>query len=164
MIKPHQIEPPAYTNAPYLDSPPLPYQDNSPTNRVTPHHTSHQQPFTFHVYTPTDYLNPTTSPIRASYPDDEDEDDENVPLAQLRLYSRDAPPAYSTVVRQSYRETLLQHIPRHPVVVDTDEEAGLEMIRADDVSFRVERVVAMAVVVALLVLAGLLLVLLFVRN
>lgn len=67
-------------------------------------------------------------------------------------------------MRQSYRETLLQHIPRHPVVVDLDEEAGLERIRADDVRFEVERIVAMAVVIALLVLAGLLLALLFMRS
>lgn len=45
-----------------------------------------------------------------------------------------------------------------------DEEAALERIRADDVSFKIERVVAMAVVMALLVLAGLLLGLLYVRN
>lgn len=87
-----------------------------------------------------------------------------MPLAQLPLYHRDAPPAYSAVVWQSYRETLLQHIPRHSVVVDMDEEAGLEMLRADDVRFQVERVVAMAVVMALLVLTGLLFGLLFVRN
>lgn len=54
-------------------------------------------------------------------------------------------------------------MPRNPEVVDIDEEAGLEMIRADDVSFRVERAVATAVVMALLVLAGLLLGWLFLR-
>lgn len=50
------------------------------------------------------------------------------------------------------------------MVVDLDEEAGLERIRADDVRFEVERIVAMAVVIALLVLAGLLLALLFMRS
>ncbi|KAF2621702.1 hypothetical protein BU25DRAFT_415900 [Macroventuria anomochaeta] len=160
-IKPHQIEPPAYTNAPYLDSPPLSYHDSSPTSPNTLLPSLQQQPLTFHISTPTAYLPPPSS-NRPSYSGDED--DEDVPLAQLLLYPRDAPPAYSTVVRQSYRETLLQHIPRHPGVVDLDEEAMLERMRADDVRFTVERVVAMAVVMALLVLAGLLLGLLFVRN
>jgi hypothetical protein len=52
---------------------------------------------------------------------------------------------------------LLEHIPPHPVVVDVDEdeEAALERMWADDVRFTVERMVAMAVVMALLVLAGL---------
>jgi len=128
----------------------------------TPCRVSPQQSLIFHSTTHTEYLAPAASSVHSSYPNDED--DEDVPLAHLLLYPRDAPPAYSTVVRQSYRETLLQHIPRHPVVVDLDEEAGLERIRADDVRFEVERIVAMAVVIALLVLAGLLLALLFMRS
>ncbi|XPS75665.1 hypothetical protein M3J09_007739 [Ascochyta lentis] len=162
-IMPRYIDPPAYTNAPCLDSPPTPYHDSSPTIPHTPHRPSNQQLVAFHASARTEYFVPTILSNRPSYSDDED--DENVPLAHL-LFSqpRDAPPAYSTVVRQSYRETLLQHVPRHPVVVDIDEEAGLEQIRADDVSFRVEQLVAMAVVIALLVLAGLLLGLLLLRN
>lgn len=149
-IKQHHSEPPAYPTTPYLDSPPLPCYDNSPTNSVrAPNH----QPLSFNTAAP---------PNRSSHSNDYD--DENVPLAQLLLYPRDAPPAYSTVVGQSYNGTLQhQHMPRNPEVVDIDEEAGLEMIRADDVSFRVERAVATAVVMALLVLAGLLMGWLFLR-
>lgn len=146
------MEPPAYT-APYLNRPPLLYHDSSPTSLDTPCRSIQHQPLIFHISTPTNYPPPT--PNRPSYPDDEE--DEDVPLTRLLLHPCDAPPAYSTVVRQSYRETLLQHIPRHPVVVDVDvdEEAALERMRADDVRFTVERVVAMAVVMAMLVLAGL---------
>lgn len=156
-IKPRPIEPPAY--APYLDSPPLSYHDSSPSGSDTPCSQLPQQPLVFHISAPPDYHPPLT-PSRPSYSSDDDDDD--VPLAHLLLYSRDAPPAYSTVVRQSYRETLLQHI--HPAVMDSDEEAALEMIREDDLSFTIERAVAMAVVMALLVLAGILVGLLFLRN
>lgn len=48
--------------------------------------------------------------------------------------------------------------------MDADEEAALERIRAEDVSFSVERAVATAVVMALLVLAGVLIGLLLLRN
>lgn len=158
-VRPDQIEPPAYTNAPYLDSPPSAYHDSSPTSTTPTSRTQYQQPLTFQIYSPTTDLTPLSRP---SYSDDED--DENVPLAQLLLYPRDAPPAYSTVVRQSYRETLLQHTPRHPVIVDLDEEAALERMHADEVRFTIERVVAMAAVMALLLLTGIFVGLLFVRR
>lgn len=161
-IKPLRIEPPTYTDATYYNSPPTPYHDSSPISPNPSSHPPRQCPPAFQLFTHVDYLSSTASSERLSCSDDDDDDD--VPLAQLLLYPRDAPPAYSTVVWQSYRETLLQHIPRHPVVAEMDEEAGFEIIRADDVSFKVERIVAMAVVMALLVLAGLMLGLLFVRN
>jgi len=48
--------------------------------------------------------------------------------------------------------------------VDIDEEAALERICEEEVRFTIERAVAMAVVMALLVLAGILVELLFLRN
>jgi hypothetical protein len=145
---------------------PTPYRDNSPTNPNPSSHPSRQQPLVFHSFTHTDYLTPFTSSTRPSYSDDndDDDDDDDVPLAHFLASPHDAPPAYTTVVRQLYRETLQQHLPRHPMVVDIDEEIALERIRADDVRFSVEKAVAMAVVIALLVLTGLLLGLLFIRH
>jgi hypothetical protein len=161
-IRPHQIEPPAYTNALYLDSPPSPYRDSSPTSASPRAPATYQQPLTFHIYSPTSDL-PRSN--RSLYSDDtDDEDDEDVPLAQLVFYPRDAPPAYSTVVRQSYSETLLQHVPRHTEIVDLDEEAALERIHADDVRFTIERVAAMATVMALLFLTGIWVGLVFIRR
>ena len=161
-IRPRQFEPPAYTDAPYLDSPPLPYHDSSPTSASQIAPATYQEPLTFHIYSPTSDI-PRSN--RSSYSDDTDnEDDENVPLAQLVLCSRDAPPAYSSVVRQSYRDTLLQHIPRHAEIVDLDEEAALERIHADDVRFTIERVAAMATVMALLFLIGMWVGLVFIRR
>ncbi|KAF1927102.1 uncharacterized protein M421DRAFT_421968 [Didymella exigua CBS 183.55] len=161
-VRPHQIEPPAYTSAPYLDSPLSQHCESSPTNASPISPTGYQQSLTFQIYSPAADLAPLS---RSSYSDDGDgEEDRNVPLAQFLLYPCDAPPAYSTVVRQSYRETFLQHIPRHPVIVDLDEEAALEMMRADDVSFTIERVVAMAAVIALLLLTGIWVGLVFIRR
>ncbi|KAJ4991806.1 hypothetical protein SVAN01_02656 [Stagonosporopsis vannaccii] len=159
--KPRPIEPPAYTDAPYLDNPPLPYHNNSPSSLNTPCSQLQQQRLVFHISTPSDHrlFRTSSRPSNSS----EDEDDDDVPLAHL-LYSLDAPPAYSTVVRQSYRETLLQHTPGYHVVTDTDEEAAMERIHEDEVRFTIERAVAMAVVIALLVLAGILFGLLFLRN
>jgi hypothetical protein len=165
-IKPPQTEPPAYTVAPYHDIPPSSYEDSSPAASNAASDSLQQQQLTTEICTRTEYLiSPTTTSNRPSYSDDDDnDDDENVPLAHLPLYSRDAPPAYSSIVRQSYRETLIQHIPQNPVIVEIDEEAGLERIHADDVSFKVESIVATAVVMALLVLAGLLLGLTLIRR
>jgi hypothetical protein len=161
-IRPHQIEPPAYTDALHFDSLLSPCHDSSPTSESPILSTTYQQPLTFNIFSPNSYL-PRSS--RSSYSDDtDDEEDENVPLTQLILYSRDAPPAYSTVVRQSYRDTLLQHIPRHTEVVDLDEEAALETIHADDVRFTIERVAAMATVMALLFLTGIWVGLVFIRR
>jgi hypothetical protein len=67
-------------------------------------------------------------------------------------------------VRQSYSETLLQHVPRHTEIVDLDEEAALERIHADDVRFTIERVAAMATVMALLFLTGIWVGLVFIRR
>lgn len=160
-IKPRHVEPPAYTNAPYLDSPPLYYDNSSPPSPSTPCSQLQQHSLVCPVSSLVDYQLPPTS-SRPSYSSDDDDDDE-VPLAHL-LYARDAPPAYSSIVRQSYRETLLQHIPRDPEVMDIDEEAALDRICEEEVRFTIERAVAMAVVMALLVLAGILVGLLFLRN
>jgi hypothetical protein len=159
---PLRIEPPAYTNVPYLDSPLSPYHDRSPTDASLTIRTRSQQLLTFQIYSPT---TDHTSSSRPSYSDDEEDgDDENVPLAHLLPSSCDAPPAYATVVRQSYRETLLQHIPGHPAIVELDEEAAIEMISADDVRFTVERVAAMAILMALLFLTGIWVGLVFIRR
>lgn len=92
--------------------------------------------------------------------------DDDVPLAHLILqpqiysqhysleppYPLEAPPSYSVAVRQSFRDTLIQYIPQGPSAVDTDEEAGVEIVRADDVRHSVEKVVAMFVVASLLLI------------
>ncbi|KAF2874151.1 hypothetical protein BDV95DRAFT_592272 [Massariosphaeria phaeospora] len=83
--------------------------------------------------------------------------DDDVPLAHLYPYPTEAPPSYNTVVRQSYRDTLIQHIPSHSISTsstsaDTDLETGVELERADDMRFGVERVVAMLVVALVLLL------------
>ncbi|KAL1598716.1 hypothetical protein SLS60_007857 [Paraconiothyrium brasiliense] len=76
------------------------------------------------------------------------QNDEDVPLAQLYPYPTEAPPPYQIAVRESYRETLAQHIPNPSV---RDEEAGIEHIQSDDMRFTVEKVVA-AIIVAMLLL------------
>ncbi|KAF2194510.1 hypothetical protein K469DRAFT_129010 [Zopfia rhizophila CBS 207.26] len=84
-------------------------------------------------------------------------DDDDVPLAHLYPCPTEAPPAYNVAVRQSYRETLISHIPSG-FGVTIDEEAGVEQPRADDVRFSVERVVAKIIVAALLVLVTVILI------
>jgi hypothetical protein len=103
-------------------------------------------------------------------------DADDVPLAHLLLsthsqshsleasfpvhdpsYPSEAPPPYAIAVRQSYRDTLVQYVPRsHHASRDTDEESqlDLEMLRPDDVRHSVEKVVAMFVVAALLLIVS----------
>lgn len=50
------------------------------------------------------------------------------------------------------------------MVVDLDEEAALELVHADDVRFTIERVVATAAVMALLLLTGIWVGLVFIRR
>jgi hypothetical protein len=76
--------------------------------------------------------------------------DEDVPLAQLYPYG-EAPPPYQVAVRESYRETLAQHMPSHSVSTVRDEEAAVERVDSDDVRFTVEKAVA-AIIVAMLLL------------
>lgn len=79
-----------------------------------------------------------------------------MPLAHLYPYPTEAPPSYQAVVRESFRATLIQHIPDNSGI-ETDEEAGVERAQADDVRFSVERVVATIIVaMMLLVIAALL--------
>lgn len=83
-----------------------------------------------------------------------------MPLGYLYPYPTEAPPAYNVVVRESYRDTLIAHIPTHSGLADdaggVDEEAGVEMEYHDDVRFRVEKAVAAFVVAfVLFILSGL---------
>ena len=168
--KAHHGAPPAYTPTPYLDSPPMPCNHNPPVALDASQPPSQRQLLTSYAVSSADHVPDYSSPARPSlssdrndYDEDDDDDDENVPLAHLLPIPRDAPPAYSSVVRHSYRETLQQHIPRCSPV-DVDEEAALERVCADELSFEVERAVAMAVVMALMMLAGVLVGLLFLRK
>ncbi|KAK3209330.1 hypothetical protein GRF29_69g1450678, partial [Pseudopithomyces chartarum] len=77
--------------------------------------------------------------------------DEDVPLAHLYPYPTEAPPSYQVAVRESYRETLVQHIPNSAVYTAHDEEAGIEEAQADDVRFTVEKFVA-AIIVSMVLL------------
>ena len=164
--KPHHaalaLAPPPYTPTPCLDSPPIPRSRNSPAALATP---LPRRPLTFPTASLADYVSDYPSPARLSFSpsDDEDvdddaDDDENVPLARLLPTPCDAPPAYSSVVRHSYRH-MLRCSP-----AEVDEEAALESIYADELAFEVERAVAMAVVMALMMLAGVLVGLLFLRK
>jgi hypothetical protein len=163
----HHAAPPAYTPSPYLDSPPIPCNHTSPVAIDTPQPRTQRQPLTFPSVSSADYVPDYSPPSRPSFSsnndNDDDIDDENVPLGRLLSTPCDAPPAYSSVVRHSYRETLRQHIPRCSSV-DVDEEAALERVCADELAFEVERAVAMAVVMALMMLAGVLVGLLFLRK
>lgn len=84
-------------------------------------------------------------------------DDDDVPLAHLYAYPTEAPPSYHVAVRESYRATLIQHIPSHSISTDADEEAGVDHPQADDVRFTVERVVAAIIVSMMLLLVAALL-------
>lgn len=167
--KAHHGAPPAYTPSPYLDTPPMPCNHTSPVALNTPQPRTQRQPLPLPSVSSAEYIPDHSSPARPSFSshhndyDEDDDDDENVPLAHLLPIPRDAPPAYSSVVRHSYRETLQQHIPRCSSV-GVDEEAALERVCADELSFEVERAVAMAVVMALMMLAGVLVGLLFLRK
>ncbi|KAF2119832.1 hypothetical protein BDV96DRAFT_486363 [Lophiotrema nucula] len=79
--------------------------------------------------------------------------DDDVPLAHLYPYPTEAPPSYATVIVQSYRDTLVSHIPSHSTVYVSDEELGVERAAPDDVRFPIERVVA-KLVVGLLFFSG----------
>jgi hypothetical protein len=79
------------------------------------------------------------------------EDSDEVPLAHLYPYPTEAPPSYSVAVRQSYRDTLVSHIPGHAhVSPELDEEEAVDTEYHDDVRFKVERVVASLIVAIVL--------------
>ncbi|KAF1976294.1 hypothetical protein BU23DRAFT_44778 [Bimuria novae-zelandiae CBS 107.79] len=80
--------------------------------------------------------------------------DDDVPLAQLYPYPTEAPPPYQIAVRESYRETLLQHIPSRSVSTVDDEESGVATAGADDERFDVEKVMAAIIVSMLLVVVA----------
>lgn len=125
--------------APYRDEPsptapsPQPHRASTSVSTARPHHVQVQL-----FYPPYSDLPPAAA-------------DEDVPLAQLYPYPVDAPPSYQVAVRESYRETLVQHIPTHSASILHDEEAGLDEAHADDVRFTVEKVVA-AIIVSMLLL------------
>ena len=78
--------------------------------------------------------------------------DEDVPLAHLYSYPTEAPPPYQVAVRESYRETLVQHMPSSNVYNNVhDEEAGIDVNQPDDVRFTVEKFVA-AIIVSMVLL------------
>ncbi|KAH7339198.1 hypothetical protein BKA66DRAFT_507044 [Pyrenochaeta sp. MPI-SDFR-AT-0127] len=157
---------PAYTEvAPYRDEPSVteshPARGHRPSLSLhLPHYQHHQ--IAYRPYT--DLPSPSEAPSPSSTIDDDD-----VPLAHLLLQSQayphpqaysievsyplEAPPSYSVAVRQSYRDTLVLHIPRGPPNQhQVDEESGVELARADDVRHSVEKVVAMFVVASLLLI------------
>ncbi|ORY13368.1 hypothetical protein BCR34DRAFT_267320 [Clohesyomyces aquaticus] len=88
--------------------------------------------------------------------------DDDVPLAHLLPPPTEAPPAYHVVVRQSFRDTLISHIPTNAGAFDAaDEEAQFERSRPDDVRFGVERVLAKMIVAIVLLLIMLVFIWLF---
>lgn len=159
-IKPLPALPP-YTDEPYTDAPPTPTSTEQvprgDSYNVRPHE---EQPYT-----------------DALLPSDHDTDNDDIPLAHFlppHPYPHEAPPSYSVAVRSthSYHDTLIQYIPSHrqhqtsqrwqtsnasQVVVEIDSESGEVLSRTDDVRHSVEKVVAMFVVAAvLLVISGVL--------
>jgi hypothetical protein len=95
------------------------------------------------------------------------EDNDDVPLAHLYPYPTEAPPAYNVAVRQSYRDTLISHIPSNPnLSPDADEEAGVEMDYYDDNRFKIERVVAAMIlsVILMVITAFLIAILVFHKS
>lgn len=80
------------------------------------------------------------------YTDNEDGtvDNDDVPLGYLYPYPTEAPPSYTVAVRQSFRDTLILHVPSNRTTqASGDEEEGGEREYPDDVRFRVERVVGL---------------------
>lgn len=97
---------------------------------------------------------PDAMPAPVFFPPYSDsENDDDVPLAHLYPYPTEAPPAYNVVVGQSYRDTLISHIPSGSYDSRTsDEEAVVGQREADDLRFSIERIVAMIVVALVLLL------------
>jgi hypothetical protein len=126
---------------PYRDDPTSPSEDEEASPRPTP---STNTPSADGQIPHTPYT-------------DNFENDDDVPLAYLYRYPTEAPPSYMSVVRESYRATLIEHIPMYSTTSDVDEEAGIDWNSADEDRFKVERVAAAVVVcMMLLVLTALL--------
>ncbi|KAF2202857.1 hypothetical protein GQ43DRAFT_479566 [Delitschia confertaspora ATCC 74209] len=101
------------------------------------------------------------------YTDEEQssQDDDDVPLAQLNLhlyrtlspFPTEAPPAYNLVVRESFRDTLVSHLPWNAQVPAgaggiLDEEIGVEQQWEEEIeptSRKVEKWVALGIVVVM---------------
>ncbi|KAI4701949.1 hypothetical protein J4E89_010468 [Alternaria sp. Ai002NY15] len=164
-IKPLSATPPPYTDEePYRDDPPTP-TGASPSTRQTTSPTYQRQ----------SRRSPPYQPYTDSPPHTPDADD--VPLAHLvshaytqsteishqpndAFYPADAPPPYAIAVRQSYRDTLVQYVPRGQHggrEEDEESQIGVDVVRPDDVRYSVENIVAMFVVaIMLLVVSGVL--------
>ncbi|RAR14541.1 actin-like ATPase domain-containing protein [Stemphylium lycopersici] len=133
--------PPPYTDdAPYRDEPVTPSRRATPSACPSGLPEYHQQA----------RREPRYQPYMDSPPATPDADD--VPLAHLlstHIYTQstdasylsrenhagDAPPPYAIAVRQSYRDTLIQHIPRgqhEPRDADEESQVGMDIERADD--------------------------------
>lgn len=156
---PHIPRSHANEQQPYHDDPPTPL-DESPASR-------HHDPPRYHRQARHALR---FQPYADSPPPTPDADD--VPLARLLFtthsrthsieaaYPSEAPPPYAIAVRESYRDTLIQYIPRgRRDSRDVDEESAVDwdMARPDDVRYSVEKVVAMLVVaMVLLVVAAVL--------
>ncbi|KAF2266459.1 hypothetical protein CC78DRAFT_531581 [Lojkania enalia] len=91
------------------------------------------------------------------YTDEVFDSDDDVPLAHLYPYPTEAPPSYASAVVQSYRDTLIAHIPPNDPRI-LDEEVGIERDEPDDIRFSVERVLAKIIVALALVIITILLV------
>ncbi|KAF2469881.1 uncharacterized protein BDR25DRAFT_343541 [Lindgomyces ingoldianus] len=92
-------------------------------------------------------------PYFPPYSDIVPDSDDDVPLAYLYPLPTEAPPSYHVAVQQSYRATLISHIPSDLNISDiVDEEADIERVQVDDVRFGVERVLAKLIVAMILLL------------
>ncbi|PVH95839.1 hypothetical protein DM02DRAFT_617615 [Periconia macrospinosa] len=154
-FEPYRDEPPNDSSEPLLPSPP-PRRQHPCRPKISIPHTTLSSP-----YPPPQAISPYTD---SSIPNHDHPNNENVPLDNLDLYPypAEAPPSYNVVVRESFRATLIPHVPpaanNFSSQSETDEEAALvteEWASADDVRFRVENVVtALVVSIALLSVAA----------
>ncbi|KAF1998351.1 hypothetical protein P154DRAFT_495342 [Amniculicola lignicola CBS 123094] len=148
-IEPYRDEPPPSNEHLYTDA--RPARDNPSTASAAGFP---PRPGTYHQAPPTPST-PSQYQVFPPYTDDASDDD--VPLAHLYPYPNEAPPAYHVAVRQSYRDTLIAHIPSTSIGSLEDEEAdwGSGDERPDDVRFAVEKIVTMLVIAfVMLGLAG----------
>lgn len=98
------------------------------------------------------YFTPYTDAVQGA------EDNDDVPLGYLYPYPTEAPPSYTVAVRQSFRDTLILHVPSNAgAPTSGDEEEGADREFPDDVRFGVEKVVGMFLAAfLLLILSGIL--------
>jgi hypothetical protein len=137
-------------------SPPAPYHDESLPPAGAPSSASHHSQ-RYHARRERQHQDaPQYFPPYSDDPNASDTDD--VPLAYLYPYPPEAPPSYYIAVQQSYRDTLIRHIPPPQDETWADEEAGVERECPDDGRHTIEKVVAALVVSLLLIVLSLTLV------